>query len=316
MSAPPVATATAGFSRVVVAYDGSDRAEDALALALRLREPRAGRLTLGCVRVARLPWRLGDHAPPAAAGADATSAMLAEARHQVAAGIPVRVREVLATSPARGVTELAEADRADLVVVGSSTHGRPGRISTERTAGRMLHGGPCAVAVPPAGARDAGPFRHIGVAFDGSPESRVAVATAYALAARDGAAVTLVRALPNAGMPELIGAAAEREEWRRHLAVQQELEQLADDAPPGVNPRTVLRHGPACDVIRETCSDVVDLLVTGSRGYGPLQRAFIGTVSEALMEGAPHPVLVLPRAPAPAEAVAPPSPHAAAYAAG
>jgi nucleotide-binding universal stress UspA family protein len=40
---------------------------------------------------------------------------------------------------------------------------------------------------------------------------------------------------------------------------------------------------------------IVDLLVTGSRGYGPLQRALLGSVAEALMEGAPYPVLVLPR---------------------
>ena len=163
--------AAAGFSRIVVAYDGSDRAEDALALALRLREPRAGALTLGCVRVSRVPWRFGEQGAPPTAVADATETMLAEARHPVPRGIPVRVREMFSTSAARGLTELAEAERADLVIVGSSTHALPGRVSTERTAGRLLHGAPCAVAVPPADARDVGPFRHIGVAFDGSPES-------------------------------------------------------------------------------------------------------------------------------------------------
>jgi nucleotide-binding universal stress UspA family protein len=161
-----------------------------------------------------------------------------------------------------------------------------------------------------------GPFRHVGVAFDGSPESHAGVATAYALAARDGAAVTIVRVLPVVGTPGLVGPDAERDQRRRHIAVQHDLEALALAAPPGVNPRTLLLHGDPHDLIGETCSGVVDLLVTGSRGYGPLRSAFIGSVSEALMEGAPHPVLVLPRAPAPAAVTAPRSRSSAAYAAG
>jgi len=310
------AKAAAGFSRIVVAYDGSDRAEDALALALRLREPHAGTLTLGCVRVSRVPWRFGEPVAAPLAVADDAETMLTEARHPVPPGIPVRVREALSASAARGLTELAEAERADLVVVGSSTHALPGRVSTERTAGRLLHGAPCAVAVPPAGARDAGPFRHIGVAFDGSPESHAGLETAYALAARDGAAVTIVRVLPVVGTAELIGPDAERDHRRRHIAVQHELEALALAAPPGVNPRTLLLHGDPHDLIGETCGGVVDLLVTGSRGYGPLRSAFIGSVSEALMEGAPHPVLMLPRAAASADVPAPAWRSTAAYAAG
>jgi hypothetical protein len=49
---------------------------------------------------------------------------------------------------------------ADLVVIGSSRHAPTGTVATERTAGRPLHGAPCAVAIPPAGARENGPIRH------------------------------------------------------------------------------------------------------------------------------------------------------------
>jgi nucleotide-binding universal stress UspA family protein len=36
------------FGRIVVAFDGSDHAQDALVLALRLRDRDDGRLTLAC----------------------------------------------------------------------------------------------------------------------------------------------------------------------------------------------------------------------------------------------------------------------------
>ena len=292
-----------GYLRVLVAYDGSERAEDALALALRLRAPSGGALTLASVRAHHRPWAGSERTAPADepdAVADAVEAMLGEARHRVPPGVPVRVREILAASATRGLSELVEAVEADLAVVGSSSHAAPGSVAIERTAGRMLAGAPCAVAIPPAGARDAGPFRHIGVAFDNSPEAHAAVAAAYGLARRDGAAVTLVRALPvrrgpvrrRAGAARAAAGPAPRAGGARRRRRR---------GAGGVNPRAVLVRGTPQEAIAGTCHGVVDLLVTGSRGFGALRRAFAGSVSEALVEGAPHPVLVIPRPSAPAE---------------
>jgi nucleotide-binding universal stress UspA family protein len=39
----------------------------------------------------------------------------------------------------------------------------------------------------------------------------------------------------------------------------------------------------------------LDLLVAGSRGYGPSGRASLGSVSTALLRSLPCPVLVVPR---------------------
>ena len=117
-----------GYLRVLVAYDGSERAEDALALALRLRAPSGGALTLASVRAHHRPWAGTERTAPADepdAVADAVEAMLGEARHRVPPGVPVRVREVLAASATRGLSELVEAVEADLAVVGSSSHAAP-----------------------------------------------------------------------------------------------------------------------------------------------------------------------------------------------
>ena len=83
------------------------------------------------------------------------------------------------------------------------------------------------------------------------------------------------------------------------LAIQRAARRRRRRAPPGVNPRTVLLLGPPGRVIAEECDGVVDLLVTGSRGYGPLHRALLGSVSEELLDRATHPVLVVSRRPTP-----------------
>ena len=85
---------------------------------------------------------------------------------------------------------------------------------------------------------------------------------------------------------------------RHRVHAQELLDAAADSAPEGVNPRTLLLYGSPGAVIAAACEGIIDLLVTGSRGYGPLQRALLGSVSEALTNGASYPVLVLPRDPA------------------
>jgi nucleotide-binding universal stress UspA family protein len=57
----------------------------------------------------------------------------------------------------------------------------------------------------------------------------------------------------------------------------------------------LLHDGVPGAAIGEACDGIVDLMVTGSRSYGPVQRALLGSVAHDLMEGAGHPVLVVPR---------------------
>lgn len=274
------------FRNVIVAFDGSPQGEDALALALRLRDPDEGALTLACV-VPGGRWHIGAHAHrPDAAVPEEIESMFADAcARAIPPGIRVRRRAPVAPSPARGLTELAENEDADLIVIGSSRHAEPGQIRLERTAGRLLQGAPCAVAIAPGGLRSDEPIRHVGVAYDGSPEAGAALHAGYQIAAGRSAAVTLMLAIFTGGLE------AEQE----RLRAQAVLDAAADAAPPGVNPATRLLFGAPAQAIREASDGVVDLLVAGSRGYGPMQRALLGSVSEMLVEGAPQPVLVLPR---------------------
>lgn len=277
----------ARFRRVVVAYDGSPSAEDALSLALRLRDGDAGRLVLAGVVPSR-PWHLPGHPSPSQSAAEAES-MLAEARTRVQAGVPVAVRAPAASSPARGLTELAEREGADLIAIGSAKGAADGRIGLARTAGRLLSGAPCAVAVAPPGLRETGPFHHVAIAVDGSPEATAALRAGYEIARAHGSAVTLFSALDQ-GMNQ-----SHDDALHARLAIQERLDSMADSAPAGLNPRTVLVRGNAGREIADACDGVVDLLICGSRSYGPVQRALIGSVSEELIARARHPVLVIPR---------------------
>ena len=167
--------------------------------------------------------------------------MLAEARARIPAGIPVAVRVPAASSPARGLTELAETEHADLIVVGSAKGAADdGRIGLARTAGRLLAGAPCAVAVAPPGLRETGPFHHVGVAVDGSPEAAAALQAGYAIArGRRQRRDALL------GARRRHGPRRATTRCTRGSRIQERLDAAADAAPAGVNPRTVFLHGAA-----------------------------------------------------------------------
>jgi nucleotide-binding universal stress UspA family protein len=277
------------FRRVLVGYDGSEPACDALALARRLVDPDDGELVVARIdpmRSFRLPH---GHRPAPAAD------VLERAIDQVDDGVRVRAVERAAASAARGLTELAEAEGADLLVIGAHHQGPDGRASPGPTSSRLLQGAPCAVAIAPLGDREADRFHHVGVAFDGSPEANAALEAAYALAARDGAAVSLYLAVGNT-KTAYAGAEVDAVLQAERAHGQELLDRAADAAPAGVNPRTVLLHGePGAEIAQET-DGIVDILFAGSRAYGPFHRVLAGSVSEALLRAATEPVIILPRA--------------------
>ena len=210
---------------------------------------------------------------------------LAEPAGSDVAPLHVEARHRRPGSVARGLVDAARERGVGVVVVG-----------TGRTSVQVAHAAPCAVAVAPAGYSESGPFRHIGVAYDGSKEADGALRAAYALAARDRAAVTLYWTIVDgrvayAGIPS-VEVDALAQDVRRQA--QEALDAAADAAPEGVNPETILLRGdPAVDIAKEA-TGVVDLLVVGARRRGMLERALTGSVSDQLLLGVPAPVLVVP----------------------
>ena len=183
-------------------------------------------------------------------------------------------------SPAvgRGLHELAERQGADLVVVGSSGRGLLGRVAVGDHTRDALNGAPCAVAVAPAGyAQRPSAVRKIGVGYDGSPESKHALAVARELAAWLGAKVSAFEAVTLPLDAGNVGA----------------LDQLVESARSAIAELgDVDAHAAYGDPVEELAlfGASVDLLIVGSRGYGPIGRLVHGSTSQRLVRSARCPV--------------------------
>ena len=83
----------------------------------------------------------------------------------------------------------------------------------------------------------------------------------------------------------------------RELKVK-EWERIYENArsrvPESVPMEPLLLHGEPAEVLAEGASDL-DLLLLGSRGYGPVKGTMLGSVSARVMAAAPCPVIVIPR---------------------
>jgi len=74
------------------------------------------------------------------------------------------------------------------------------------------------------------------------------------------------------------------------------LDFAAAGVPPELEARTVLLKGPVVESLAALGPEDIDVLVCGSRGYGPVRRVLLGGVSSRLIRRARAPVAVVPRA--------------------
>jgi len=276
--------------RILVGFDGTDGGHDALELTRSLAVATgAGALVATVVPYGPLPIDFTALESDAAAEAES---LFREARRRLE-GLDVETRGFGGGSPAGVITDLAEREAVDLVVVGSPHRGAVGRALIGSVAQSLLHGAPCAVAVAPHGhaERDPAPLRLIGVAFDGTRESRAALHRAEGLAAATGTAIRVLTVVaPPVALPGIVGYTPVNPPEPDRV-----LEEGVKAVGSGVRVEGRRLDGPPADSLAEACEDGVDLLVTGSRGYGPAMRVLTGSVSTRLINRAPCPVLVVPR---------------------
>jgi nucleotide-binding universal stress UspA family protein len=276
--------------RLLVGYDGSDGGRDALELARVFGSlEEASVLVVTVIPYGPLPVRFTELETDTAAEAEP---LLAEARERLQ-GLEVETRSFGGGSPAGVMTDLAERESADLIVVGSPHRGALGRALIGSVGEGILHGAPCAVVVAPRGYAEVGhgPFARIGVAYDGTPESKLALDQARQLAEASGAAVTVFTVVaPPVAMPGVVGYTPINPPEPEKV-VKEGVAAIGTTVP--VDGRRL--DGSPAVVLAEACEDGTDLLVVGSRGYGPAMRALLGSVSTKLVNSAPCPVLVVPR---------------------
>jgi nucleotide-binding universal stress UspA family protein len=277
------------FENVLVGVDGTSNGRDAIALAARL-VAHDRRITLANVRRDEL-HPLYAIVPGARSDESGPSLELLE-RERSDAQVQAEVVSVAAESPGAGLHRQAEAQGADLLVVGSSGRSVLGRVMLGDDTRAALNGAPCAVAIAARGRAELpAPIAKVGVAYNGSPESERALAAAIEVAQPTRASVS---ALEVVSIPSYLAsglsAAAVTESIESVLAAARA--RLA--ALEGVEGRVV--YGLAGEELAAFGQDV-DLLVVGSRGYGPVRRLVLGSTSDYLERHARCSLLVLPRAP-------------------
>ncbi|HEY4894989.1 MAG TPA: universal stress protein [Solirubrobacteraceae bacterium] len=276
------------FKNVLVGVDGSLNGRDAIALATRMAG-EGSRLTLVHVH----PGELHPlHAVTPGLLAEEHEASEKLLRDERAGGeVEAELVSLVAASPGAGLHRQAEEQGAELIVVGSCSRGAFGRAMIGDDTRAALNGAPCAVAIASRGyAEHPRPIANVGVGYNDSAESRAALELAREVAAPTRAEIQVLEvvSIPTYAytglMPPLVG-----EGINSMLSEARErLEKI-----PEVRARAV--YGLTGEELA-AFSDDVDVLVVGSRSYGPVKRLVLGSTSDYLERHARCSLLVLPRA--------------------
>ena len=145
------------FKNVLVGVDGRPNGRDAIALASRLIAP-AGKLTLAHVHRGEL--RPSHAITPGLLREERSASEKLLEQERATADVSAELISIVAISPGGGLHLQAEEQSADLLVVGSCSHGAFGRAMLGDDTRAALNGAPCAVAIASLGyARESCPDR-------------------------------------------------------------------------------------------------------------------------------------------------------------
>jgi nucleotide-binding universal stress UspA family protein len=278
---------------IVVGVDGRERSKDALALAARLAERTGGDLLLVHAHgYGPLEKIVGDDGYRALVRT-AFNASFDQVKQVVGERRARELRAIPDASPAAGLQRIAEDEGAQTIVVGPSRHTGLSRFRPGSVSERLLSGATVPVAVAPAGySRRERPLARVVCAFDGSPESRLALNWAEALTGRSDTDLIVYSVHSPPAFGDVQGGLFSRESTNQ--ALRSELERAQREALLGHTARGIVMSGdPGRTLARATRT--ADLLVMGSRGYGPVRAALLGGVSQYVVHHASCPVVVCPR---------------------
>lgn len=140
--------------------------------------------------------------------------------------------------------------------------------------------------------------RRVGVSYLDTSEAREALIFASVLAQRTGASLRLYSVV--ARRAEVFAPIVGRDAEEAYLATIRENAQAALEAaiasiPAGVTADWELLEGDVVDELAALDEHEADLLVVGSRAYGPVRRVLLGGVSRQLIRRAACPLVVVPR---------------------
>lgn len=285
---------------IVIAFDGSAGGKDALALGAWIAGA-TGAAPIAVMTYPKEPMGVlpGIGAEWVAELHDHAKEIVATARPALAGHPGAEVRAVGAASAAQGLDRVASRLGAEVIVVGSSGRGIHRRVSNNHTANRLFQGASVPILIAPRGfaERDLPPLERVGCAFVPTREGRRALRAAHALAKDASARLEVFTVVaPHAELPR--GELAEQRElaesYRSGLAAA--ADRAIDALPKGAVEIAVhLLDGEPVGALAALEDEDCQVLVCGSRNYGPIERVLLGGISERLVRRAVVPVMVVPR---------------------
>jgi nucleotide-binding universal stress UspA family protein len=289
------------MNTILVGVDASEHSEDAIAFASTLGRASNARVVVACA------FRCDDSLRPVRDPAFQSTAR--QQAQRIAWRMSRRLDDIEAdrirtcavamSSRDHGLHELAASEEAAIVIAGSSHAGGFAQFVPSGIGARLLHDAAFAVAVVPDGYRTRAdqPIRRIGVAYDGSPESRAALVAAVAAVHAFGAELEVITVLSAQvfATPTMMGGPGyinvDEESGRE---AREELDRILAGLPGDLLAEgTILDGRPAHQLTRHTKR--LDLLLLGSRGYNPLHALVADGVSGRVLRDAHCPVIAVPR---------------------
>ena len=294
-TAPSTATAGQG---ILVGVDGSDESLAAVAWAAQEAMLRGSTVTLmHVISPMVVTWPIEPLEYAYAEWQDTNAqAVIERAQNALHAAVgdadppPVRTR----ISHDGIVPELTAASAdSSILVIGNRGLGPIGGAVLGSVCRSVLHHAHCPVAVVkvgPARGRDDGP-RPVLLGVDGSPASDAATAFAFDEAARRGVPLVAMHAWCDVGVFGALGGDWATNEDLGHEILAERLAGWQDEYPDVAVQRRLVCDRPARWLIDE--SKNAQLVVVGSRGRGGIAGMLLGSVSTAVVEFSPTPVVIV-----------------------
>lgn len=268
---------------VVIGFDGSPESLDALALARVLIRATGARTHLAMV--------FGDDKQKLST-ADFFKSTLELAEPLMSTNFEVHAVDDL--SVGAGLNSVVEEEDASILVIGSSQWGPIGRVRLGDVGATFSQGLGCDLLIAPRGySRDGKEeIKDIGIAYGGTEQCDVALRRGIELMGELDASGTLVGVVPQfhkdkEGTPS-------SDEFSRKLRSDMEsiLQRAVERSGRDLEIR--IEDGDVADGLARASADF-DLMVVGSRGYGPTGRVMLGGTGLSLARSAASPLLLVPR---------------------
>jgi nucleotide-binding universal stress UspA family protein len=226
--------------------------------------------------------------------AEGVQAQLEAQVHRLSASERIYCRAV-AGPPDMALLEVAEAEGADLIVVGATRRGAIGRALLGTTAQRVVRGSSVPVLV--LRHAESGPWRRVLLTTDLSELSATAYKRALQvvseLSAQEEREVRTVLVIGYEILPPPPLSEASMKETEE-VELERFLQRVGSEDSVT---QSVIRTGePAAEIVTEATDWGADLVALGTRGRGRTERFLIGSVAESVLKSAPCDVLVVPPA--------------------